>query len=262
MIIYVYYHMVARAKRGFGRRFRKRRLVRRPKLMKNPLGSGISNQNRKLRIRFEGMVPVNLLNTAAGTIAATQYCFPLNFPTMHRNSAGTYVQIPNVITDVWPKFFGAASIFDQYKVLGLRAKFMPSEVETIVSTAVYNIVDSPAVVYQVNDNDDVSLITGAASIIEAKYLNSGAMPRHYTDGRSVHFKYRQLPEKRKVWRDTNVYAQDPGATPDAGDAVSEGTFGSMKICFVNVGSGVGVAANIGRLYVSWDVIFRGIFSNA
>jgi len=223
---------------------------------KNPLGAGIPNDLRKFRLKMMGMVPVSF--TGNGGVSLIGYAFPLNNPTIYRSPATTWGQISGAgtaISNVWTRCFGAQAIFDEYKVISLRVRFVPSEQETHGNTSAYDTVDQPSLVYSFNDLDDSNLIT-----TEAYMLNRGVYPKSYTE-HPVTFHFKQLPEKRKIWLNTANYSLNPttAATVATGPMVDQTS--SLKLLFATGTTNLAVAS-VGRLYAEWDVLFRGLNSSA
>lgn len=234
-----------------------RRKARR-KMFKNPLRRGPTNQDRLIRLSVDTYQTV--LSPAvgvAGTLTYYQLGFPLNFPTMHRNNAGTYTQITGsdtAISAAWSRLFGATAIFDEYKVQSLEITFLPSHVDVIDSATAYDTVDVPSVVYMHRDYDDITQNTAP---LEAKFLNKGITPRVYTRGQKVKIKFNQLKENRNKYLNTGNYSQTPSSnvTGESLSALSS-LNGGVKCLWVTSGSVVG--GIIGRVYAKWDIIFRGL----
>lgn len=227
----------------------------------NPLGRGITNEFRQMRLSISALIPVTILNNAIGSYARTQYIIPLNYPTMYRDPSGTYGQIPNFISTQWSHCFGDDALFDQYRVMGLYIKFAPSHVETAVSTAAYDINDTPSIVYQFNDIDDSSLVSIPE---ESNFLNRGVLPQSYTVGKDVHFRFIQPKKNRNQWLNSQNYSQSPDIPPGDNSEIQgfNQVHAAMKLMFVNAGTGAAVVGKMGRLYVKWDCIFRGVRPDA
>lgn len=226
------------------------------KLMRNPLGKSIANNNRKVRLSFSFIIPAS--TAAAASIQLRSLTFPLNYPGMYRDYAGTRAAISagsgTAAPQNYSQFFGTNGVFDQYKVQALRFKFMPAEVSTITSTTDYDTVDIPSIIYRFNDNDDDNLMVN-----EPNALNYGAAPKHFSDGRAIYYTFYQKKENRNRWMNVAGILNNPGS---AGVAISEvgatAPAAGMKILFVINNGSATTTRFFGRVYVTWDVIFRGI----
>lgn len=239
------------------KRFRKR------KIYKNPLGRGIPNSMRKFRANITAEIPIACAGTTLEAVMYPQVAVPLNFPTMatiyNGAAAATYGQITTAgsqISSNWVKLIGEDTFFDEYRVLRLVCKFYP--VTQITSTTTYQQThDDPYVMYHYNDLDDVGVIVTPS--IEGKYLNEGAKTLSYIDGKPKGFIYRQLKSKKNRYLNSAATLDYvPGTAVGAAGTPFENPFSSMKLMWPTHKPASSGVTYIGRLYVTWDCIFRGI----
>lgn len=248
-----------RKKRGFKkRRFRKRRMI-------NPLGRGIPNSRRKIRLDIEASFDV-VAQAVAGRQLVQTY-FPLNFPgnvvSDAGNFAGAYGNISSLGAASTPTVSRiltqvATTLFDEYKVLRLVVRFIP-DANVTRSSGVATANASNVVMMHYNDLDDISLLT---TNVEAKYLSNGALPKSYGTSRQagIQFVFPQPKQKRSRYLNAGqILTQTPGTTVLSSATPFENPFSSMKILFV---AQPPTAAQywIGRVYAKWECIFKGISS--
>lgn len=261
-----------RNRRTNRRRFNLRRRVKRrdPQIVakRTPLAGRVPNSMRLFRSDIEAMIPVHLTDPILG-LNYYQICIPLNFPTMARNIGDTYGQINttnfpgSALTSVWPRFVGTvgSDMFDEYRVMRLVVKFVPVGLQTQTTTSNWPARDDPGVLYSYNDLDDTALLTAP---VEAKYMNNGAFPRSLKNG-PVYLEFRQKPELRKYYFNSQNVSLSPSTVLAAINQTQlagiPSPYASMKLLFP-FDSELTTTQFIGRLYVRWECIFRGINSSA
>ncbi len=199
-----------------------------------------SNRDALLRVLVRGTV--NDANT--GGTGPQGFAFLLNYPSYYRNPAAAFAQCGNVASS----FANESKTFDEYKVLGLTVQYAPNFQSHADSTA--NISIDPTLV-SCQDYDDSALLTSLG-----KALNSQDPNFCYTTvwGQSV--KTVSVMKQTDAF-DAAKWLNTQANTPSAPDSVNPGTLASVKI----YRNGYGAANQIVGVWVlTWDVVFRGIYS--
>lgn len=238
------------------RRYNKKRTYRTKRRLKRkmPLTRNVPNAMSPFRQKIQCYVSLNI---PAGTEPYNyRNSYPLNFPGRYTNNSGSYGPIiddasTNRYTAVTRSLANLMDMFDQYRVKSLTVDYVPV-VSQVVGGAVPNNFNglSNAVNY-VKDFDDVSLF---ADVQEA--LVSGKKPLSAT--RRFKIKMRQLPQNRNRW----INCQDVSITPTtpitANTLMFENTYSSIKMLIANLLPDTTNLSTLGRLYLTWDVEFKGI----
>lgn len=239
-----------RVNRSINRYTRKSRLP-------NPLGARVLNTMKKLRLNFTYMIPIRNAIAVGAQIIPTTYC--LNYPGIFVNQLGTRVTMGSIAGSAaptnYPRFFGGNGAFDQYKVLRLKVAFMPSEQETRTSATNYDAVDSPGLVYVYRDYDDSANLSS-----EGNALNQGLKPKSFVLGKPIYWTMVQAPENRNKYlnaQSATIDFTNPQALSENNIANPAASFKTLLICGPQ-SANVGI---VGRMYVTWDVIFRGIHAD-
>lgn len=220
-----------------GKRFKK--FLKKYKKVFNPFKLGIDNTSRIYIAEVNATV--SLANTAAG-IASVAMSFPLNSPTMYVTPGGVWTQL----TTFSNQFTNMISMFDVYRVMKLRVKFIPNAVNTNIDTTV--ATNYQFCVHFVHDKDDTNLLAN-----ESNALSVSSYPHNYVAGRSVERIIKQQQNK-KVWFNTQAYNTAPSTATVAGTILSPTFYESIKILHP-----VMPAATIaGDYYLTWLVMFSAI----
>lgn len=202
-----------------------------------------------------------------------QVVIPLNFPNLAYTDNGAFTaamayigfNANNTIPDLYTSLLNSGvPLFDQYKVNGLKARFFANtiDVNTTNSTGsgIGNMVPT---IYHFNDPDDITALNPAT--IERRMLGSGILPKTYNNisKNGLNFVYKQNKEGRQHWLNTNIIAANNIPTPTTNQTYGSGgypsMFGGMKLVFMANNATVN-NYNVGRLFVEWDVTFRGVSS--
>jgi len=193
------------------------------------------------------VVAYTSVNNSTGATAGSEYAIPLNFPTFRNfqiaSNAPSWAQFGTFAG----KFTTANGLFDEYHVVKLRVTFEPQNVET----GTINL-DIPFNVYMIHDPDDVGI---PGTVTDAAMIENGRRPLNFADGKKVSVTINQ--RKGMPWLNTsvNVLANNaPGVSTLNQTNLTPTIYESIKVMFPNLGT----ATTIGRLYVQWMVIFRGV----
>jgi hypothetical protein len=201
---------------------------------------------RKPRAGRDALVRViirgSVNDTNTGGTGNQGFSFFLDFPTYYRNPAGTVAQCGNVATSYANEF----KTFDEYRVLGLKCRYVPYFQSHADSTASVSI--DPTLLSS-QDYDDSSLLTGIT-----KAFNS------QDEKFSVHTVWGQNPKLLSSMPQADAYDKlkwlnTAAPTPSALDPSAPGSLASIKI----YRNGYGAANQIvGVFILEWDVVLRGV----
>lgn len=240
------------------------------KMMKNPLGKGIANQNKKMRVTIASTVQISASGVpAAGTAEYPQIAIPVNFPGhgsywdgQASTAYGAINTLPNgALGALYQRFFTQLGIgsnsylFEEYKVLNVRARFLPNAQITSTITSTITIQDQ-MFIYHINDPTDPTLYT---TNIEQYYLDSGVRPSTWNNStrKGVDFVYKQKAANKKAY----LLCSSVGSAPNTPVVVSTtpfaDPFATMKLCWKTSSNGAATGF-LGQLFIEWDVIFKGL----
>lgn len=177
--------------------------------------------------------------------ASLNYNFSLNYPSMHVNSGGNWVQMGGVTSHLTR----LVNVFDMFKTLKMRVCFFPNTVNTVILTG-----DNPYEVYFEEDMDDITPINS-----DIKAMAEGHLPTGFANGKVI--KRIVYQKKGFPWINTTQITNAIGGTvnpltpttPTVVQQVTPTMFQSMKLWFPNVPAGV----ILGRFVVQWLVRFKG-----
>lgn len=262
--------MARKFTRILGKKTRYGRRRRRAKRY-NALSAKIPNTKRQFRIKLCYSMIVTQQGVAG--VNYPQIILPLNFPNCGNNDNGsglaayTYMgNIPNTkVNDIYGYLLTAAPLFDEYKVHSLKAQFIPNTIDVNINITTGTTNNFATSVYQFNDQDDITLLTPAT--IEQRMLNGGVRPKNYniTSSKGLNFIYKQRSNMKNIWLNTGLIANNAVITPTIastyGSAGFPGMFGAMKLVFM-MSAALATGSTLGRLFVTWDVSFKGINSVA
>jgi hypothetical protein len=176
-----------------------------------------------------------------GTAALISFAnsYALNYPTYYTNSSATFAQLPNYSTT----YTRAFAFFNEYRVKRIIVRFEPNVVDTSVSSA-----DIPQSVYMERDLVDGSLLN------DTQALELGKVPKPFASGHTVSLSMINRSNANKLWFST-IAAPPPLSAPATNFAtVIPDSYGSVKLYFPVVP----IMVSIGRVYVEWDIEFRGV----
>lgn len=176
----------------------------------------------------------SLGTTIAGNYA---FAFTLNHPTYWVNGAGTFQQMGGVTT-AWARLI---TVFDMYKVLGLRVSFLPNFVDTASTST-----DIPAEIYLYHDRDDAA--TGGTDAIN---LQDGIRSRGLAIGKPQSFMIGQRANIPYLNISTIGVVGSTNVTQAS--VTMPSNYESIKAYFPNLIAN----ANYGRFFVQWIVRFSG-----
>ena len=199
-----------------------------------------SNRDALLRVLVRGTV--NDANT--GGTGAQGFAFLLNYPSYYRNPAAAFAQCGNISSS----FANESKTFDEYRVLGLTVQYAPNFQSHADSAASVSI--DPTLV-SCQDYDDSALLTTLG-----KALNSQDPTFSYNTvwGQSV--KNVSVMKQTDAF-DSLKWLNTQSNSPSSPDGVNPADLASVK-CYRN---GYGAANQIVGVWVlTWDVVFRGIYS--
>lgn len=233
------------------RRYRMKRRVKK----KSPLSRSIQNSFRMFRAKIQAYVSV--LPTASATQFDYKNCYPLNFPGNYMDNLGAYSVIPS---GVGPLFTTAVpgmlarlmDTFDTYRVASVNVKFMPFAIRVYTATTQDNVSAFASTISYVKDLDDSALISNNSIA-----LNNAVIPLSMNVPSSI--TYHQPKITRNQWFNCQNYSVTPGAAPLQGNLMPENAYKSVKVWCSNIP--VSATANqdvVGRFYITWDVIFKGL----
>lgn len=242
-------------------RVRRRRIRKKPRKQlvrySNPLGARIRNTARKFRCNFTFFVPVTTNNVAG--FQFRQLVIPFNFPGMVRNYQATRTLWVNMTSaeqpaNFTPHMFGTTAMFDQYKVQKITVRMYPAEQQVMQVTEDWPTADYSTIMYTMFDPDSDALMLN-----EQGYLNAGVSPFNLGPGRNVKRVFKQTRENRNKWLNTAAYNADPNdaATPISQTGINHPS-ASIKLGWYLHNGTQTVAGHIGRLYVTYDVMFRAL----
>jgi len=221
----------------------------------------LPNSEKLFRLKIECLATLFLLAGGAPFVGNATLNFPLNYPGNWRNLnygavVGTYGAMPVLPSQL----VRLTNLFDQYKVNSLRVKFEPYNQAVQLNTALPDPFDTPLIAYNQNDVDDIAYLGS-----ESALLSAGTKPRNFVDGRPKTFTFYQLKDMRNFWFNSGnlfmditaaapafTYSTLPPANPQA----------SMKFMLPNLSWAAfpGPPFYYYRVYVTWDVTWRGVRS--
>jgi len=217
-----------------------------------------------VRLAITANFPVTTSATGApNTVVYPQLVLPLNFPGrgiiydgVTSSGYGPVTAFPGAfISTLYTTLFtGANPVFEEYKVLSLRFRFIPN---TLVVNSIATVITSADqnCIFYYNDKDDSTLTT---TNVEGHYLNNGVLPLQMNEvsKRGINHSYRQIKEKRKFFFNMSAWQALPGGAVTYNNMMMPSPFSSMKIMWKQ-----SLGANpsfIGNATVTWDCIFRGV----
>jgi hypothetical protein len=156
------------------------------------------------------------------------------------------------------RFFGAGSIFDEYRVLKLVVKVIPQYVPIEVGADINAFTpDSPYIVYSINDLDDISCHTINP---EGHYLSSSGMPKSMVQGKPIIFTYSQPKEKKKFYINGGIstWPGTPATLVQSAVSTYPDPWGSLKLMFPSHITSAATSSAIARVFCEWQCMFRGL----
>lgn len=235
--------------------YRKKRSIRK----KAPLARGVSNSMRLFRSKIQAYVSV----APDGVVAVSRYDFkssyPLNFPGQYVNNSGTYGSISNT---PGPLFLDGVSsmlarlmdTFDTYQVKSLRVDYMPAGIKTALVLSQSNGLAFSSTLSYVRDLDDVVLL--ASNQIA---LNNAIKPLSMNSKST--FTYYQPKISKGQWFNCQSFTNSPNAAPTQTSVMPENAYKSLKVWCSNIPVSNTAAQDVlGRFYLTWDVVFKGLNS--
>lgn len=256
--------------KGSKRRFR--RFFKRKKY--NALSKHIGNEKRLCRLRLMWGIPIT--SDATVGVKFIQSIFPLNFPNHAWLDNGTAgggsfgaLQANGTVTssDIYQRFLntGSQALFDLYKVNQVSVRFVPATLDVNNNNTTGVGPAYTLTMFHYNDPDDSSNFVTYSTVMESKFLNSGAYPINYNANtqRSVNFVFKQKKQDRHVWLNTAMIQNNnvitSGLNPTFSNLPMACPFGSLKTMIKGYNNAASLM-NLGTLYVTWDVTFKGISS--
>lgn len=250
-----------RKRRGY-KRVNKRRLLAKI----SPLRKNIPNYKRLCRFTFSTTDDIGIPSGQTG-VKYVQVIASLNFPTFGYYFDG--VNAPSwgplsARSNLYAKLFPNGDLFDQYRVNAVSYRFMPFVVQVDTANDFTN-VSEPKFLYQFNDLDDP--IYNSSGNPELGYMDSGILPKCYTNGRQITGKFIQPKANKGRWINMSMMnANNGNPYPVTSNVFTIGTTpfenigAALKLC-LPYRANTTVATPIGRVYFSWDVTFKGIDSS-
>lgn len=212
-------------------------------------GFSIPNSIRTYNFKYQSVVPV--VQAAGGVAGLSNWVstFPINHPGYNRISAGNVYGAIGTTSTAGDALFNQ---FDKYKVIGMKVRFLPNEINTITNVATPDIVDACSVIYATLDLDDSVNITG-----ESEALEAGSIQKSMQRSQRWYFKNRG---EGYVWRNCQNITMTPSSVPTASVTPTISEFSSVKFIAPNLEHAAAGGADyyFGRLYITWFVIFKGI----
>lgn len=213
---------------------------------KRSIGRWLGNDSTTCRTRLESYIA--LQNTNAGIGAATQcLAFPLNFPLRQLDNAGVYGLLgAAVLPGMYAQLIGC---FAKYRVRSLKVTYIPNYVDT--AKPVTTNAEVPNVCYMYKND-----IGTQRTVTESLILNAGVKPKYMEQGKQHTLVVRQLKEDRHKWINIDNIGTDPSAAAFQQFQIVSGyntPFTGCTFYAPNLDNTVWY----GRLYLQWDVVFKG-----
>jgi len=222
--------------------------------------------NDKILFRMK-MTTFQVLSTAPTNVTHfDQYGYPINFPgffMISQDGGGTlptaYGQTVN-LPGYYSKFFGGGGglIFDIYYVHKMTIMYVPF-VAFYETSGTSSQTDESQFVMKYLDQDDVIPLNASSTVIEAKFLEAGAFPVNVSQGKN--HKWTWTNPNQKQYYNCAAVALAPGTTLTAETAPWPNCFKSLRLGFRVPAAGSSVTVYYGRLYITYDIIFKGINMN-
>jgi len=242
-------------KRNFKKKARRGNMIM-TRRQGNPLSSKIPNTMKKYPIKVQCYYDVTIAGGLSGIIDP-QVIASLNYPgkgiTYDGATASTFGAIG--ISSNLRNYFFVSSPFDEYRVVSLEMTYIPEYVTVSTNTVGYASPD-PQIMYIFRDNDDSQVV---ASPADQHFMNCGCKPLSTVTARQLTAKFTQLREKKKFWLNTGFWniIQPTNNVTFAGVPFPD-PMSSLKLCWPT--QAANAQSYIGRIYLTWNVIFRGINS--
>lgn len=214
--------------------FRKKGYSKR--LIKNLSTFKKSNQSQIYKLHAVCWQPIG--NTTE-VVQSLRSSYMLNYPGFYLGNGGSYGAIDNIP----PILSKAMLFFHEYKVVSMKVRFEPNVVDTVASP-----IDVPNTVYMNPDYTEYQLLT------DSRALNAGLTPKCYSDGKTVSRTMKNHTNARKAWIRTPDVSTDPTTVVLSAETPVANSFGSVRCLW----SQVNTTTNIGRMYIEYNIIFRGV----
>jgi len=240
---------------------KKRYRFKRKQKRKSNLSKNVSNESRLARLQLNGMIPAAANSQGVAGTVNLAWSFALNFPGYMVVDSGTYG------TTTWGAMGSAVGVFstlylramamyDEYKVLSLTVRYVPNEIDTLANTSIPDVNDTPSLVYNVNDHDDVGIVTN-----ESYFINAGHKPQFTT--KVVKRMFKQPANRKSIWLNCGNATLAPTTATTGNNNVGPEAYSAMKFLMPakSHAAALGATYYYGRFYCYWDVLFRGIQSN-
>lgn len=238
------------------RRFKKKRAYRfkrKLKRGKGALAKRIPNVRRLFRQKILAQLTlVAPANPTTNGLYQYKNSYPLNFPGHYTDNDAVYRPITDdgvsrrtALTNSLGVFM---QLFDQYKVLSLTVHYIPHATITGESSIV-NRVNAQSTVMYSKDLDDVALFSDYYQSLVA-----GVKPLTATKP----FKIIMKNPLKGRWFNCQSYNLTPTSDVTVNTSMPENPFSSIKLFVDNIFQSPDDPNDLGRIFLTWDVIFRGV----
>jgi len=145
--------------------------------------------------------------------------------------------------------------FDVYRVISIKVIFIPFK-QQISPTTTQDNFDESLLLYWYVDHDDINPLTGGPTTIESKYQNEGRVPRSFANGKSIAQSWKN-PFQNHWFNCAGIGLLPTQVNTPLADSTPPNPFKNLRIGIAQPTAALSISFQ-GRIYVKYDMVFRGI----